>query len=400
MSVVKAPKILLPNSEISLEKWAVIACDQYTSEPEYWQQLSNHVGDEPSTLHMIFPEVYLEDHATERIKAINQTMRQYQRESRFQELDECFILVDRSTHLHPHRLGLVIAIDLEAYDYADHTNALIRATEKTVVSRIPPRVMIRQDATIEIPHVQLLMNDPKRHIIEPIYANKESLKKVYDFELNANGGHVTGYQITNTEPIINQLESLIDENHLQFIVGDGNHSLATAKTCWENVKKNIPAWQRNDHPSRYAMVELINLYDDGLEFEPIHRVVFSVDDAFVDGLKALATGHSDCYLYQHKIGKGPFPITDNAPIAIEKVQHYIDTYLSTHPKSTVDYVHGDDSLIAICKKHPNAIGISLPKIDKNDIFTYVSEHGVLPRKSFSMGEAFEKRYYLESRKIK
>jgi len=399
MNVIKAPRILLPNHSINLGKWSVIACDQFTSEPEYWQELSDFVENAPSTLNMIFPEVYLGNNEDEKIKSINQNMILYFQKLYFVDEGECFVLVERKTQYKDKRLGLVISIDLDAYNYSEKTNSLIRATEKTVISRIPPRVKIRKDAIFEIPHIQLLMDDRDLNIIENLYQNRSQYRELYNFELNMNGGHLKGYKIVDTEAIIAELEKLIKDN-LLFIVGDGNHSLATAKACWELIKSTLDASEIQTHPSRYAMVELINIHDEGLEFEPIHRVLFNVKEDFLPGLLPLASGDSKCFIYNKKVGKIPFPITNNAPEAIRIVQDYIDQYIMTHGDVVVDYVHGEDSLISICKKHSTAIGITLPPIDKSDIFDYVAHFGVLPRKSFSMGEASEKRYYLECRKIK
>jgi hypothetical protein len=399
MTVIKAPRVLLPSKNIDLTRWSIIACDQFTSEPEYWQQVTDWVGDQPSTLRMVFPEVYLGKNDAEIIRSINQTMKDYHQKSLFDDIGECFVLIDRKTEYRERRLGLIISIDLDAYEYSEQTDALIRATEKTVISRIPPRVKIRQDALFEIPHVQLLMDDRHIHIIENLYKNKNRFQQLYDFELNMKGGHLTGYRVDDTKTVINDLEKLV-KNNLLFIVGDGNHSLATAKACWESNKKVLPETQWATHPSRYAMVELINIHDQGLEFEPIHRVLFDADDNFLNGIGKLAKGHSRCITFSKMLGESPLPLPDNAPEAIKLVQDYIDDYLIIHKMCTVDYVHGLDSLKAICLKHPNAIGITLPPIDKKDLFDYVANRGVLPRKSFSMGEASEKRHYLESRKIK
>lgn len=399
MNVVKAPRILLPNPSINLNKWSVIACDQFTSEPEYWQQLSDFVSDSPSTLHMIFPEVFLGKDEDSTILKINQNIKKYLNNNLFVDEGECFVLVNRKTKYKNQRLGLVISVDLDAYEYSEKSNALIRATEKTVVSRIPPRVKIRKDALIELPHVQLLMDDRDLNIIENLFEKRSELPLLYDFDLNMKGGHVTGYKVPNTEIVINQLNRLVKDN-LLFIVGDGNHSLATAKACWEMIKPTLNDTDRLTHPSRYAMVELINIHDSGLEFEPIHRVVFDAKDDFIDGLLPLARGKSNCNIISCKTGKIDFPLTNNAPEAIKLVQDYIDDYIHKNPSVMVDYVHGEESLQSICQKHKNAIGLTLPPIDKNDIFEYVAHFGVLPRKSFSMGEASEKRYYLECRKIK
>ena len=399
MNVIKAPRILLPKPSIDLTKWSVIACDQFTSEPEYWQQLSDSILNSPSTLHLIFPEVYLGKDEDTSIKRINQNIHTYLENGYLVDAGECFVLVNRETEYKQQRLGLVISVDLEAYDYTEKSNALIRATERTVISRIPPRVKIRQDALIELPHVQLLMDDRDLRIIESLHEKRHDFEKLYDFKLNMNGGHLKGYKITDTKAVINRLNQLVKDN-LLFIVGDGNHSLATAKACWEKIKPSLNDTQKINHPSRYAMVELINIHDEGLEFEPIHRVVFDTKEDFIPGLIPLAQGNSNCYVYSKSTGKITFNITENAPEAIRLVQDYIDEYLLHNPEASIDYVHGEESLLSICKKHPNAIGITLPPIDKNDIFEYVAHYGVLPRKSFSMGEASEKRYYLECRKIK
>ena len=399
MTVIKAPRILLPKPEIDLSKWSVIACDQFTSEPEYWQQLSLFVGDHPSTLHMIFPEVYLGKNDDATIRSINNTMRDYESKNILRDLGECFILVDRQTAYQQRRLGLVIAIDLDEYVYAEQTNALIRSTEKTVISRIPPRVKIRQDALYELPHVQLLMNDHDEHIIEGLYEQRSTFEKLYDFQLSMKGGHLKGYRINDTEKVIKLLESQIN-NGLLFIVGDGNHSLATAKACWEALKTKLPKKDWDIHPSRYAMVELINIHDSGLEFEPIHRVMFDVSPDFQVGLSALSQGTSHCITYNALTGEAPLMLPESAPEAIRLVQDYLDDYIKTHPQASIDYVHGIDSLKSICSKDTRAVGITLPPMNKKDLFDYVASKGVLPRKSFSMGEASEKRYYLECRKIK
>ncbi|MFH0993617.1 MAG: DUF1015 domain-containing protein [bacterium] len=399
MSVVKAPRILLPSANTDLSRWAVLACDQYTSEPEYWHQLAAYVGPSPSTLQLIFPEAFLNDDPDARIQKINRNMAMYLAHGVLRDVGECFILVDRQTPFKPRRLGLVIAIDLEEYSPDPHSEALVRGTEKTVPARIPPRMHIRANASLEVPHILLLMDDSRANIIEKLYAQKSRFPVLYDFDLNMGGGHLTGYQINDTKPVIRELENLIEPHRLLFAVGDGNHSLAAAKGCWEAIKPSLSGSEQEDHPARFALVELENIFDPGLSFEPIHRVVFNVTQDFLDGLSDLSQGDAWCLTYTKKGGTKPYYLPENAPEAVLLLQNYIDAYLEENKFSSVDYVHGLESMKAVCQTDPFAIGITLPPLNKADLVDYVSHHGVLPRKTFSMGEAAEKRYYMECRKI-
>jgi uncharacterized protein (DUF1015 family) len=349
---------------------------------------------------MILPEAFLEDHPADRIASINRTMDSYLAMGVLRDLGECFLLVDRRTPYKEHRLGLVVALDLDQYSPDPSNEYLVCGTEKTVPARIPPRVKIREHAPLELPHVMVLMDDPDLHVIENLYTRRDFFEKVYDFDLNMGGGHVTGWKIADVKSVIRDLDRLIVPNRFQFAVGDGNHSLAAAKACWEALKPSLSTIERFDHPARYAMVELENIYDQGLEFEPIHRVVFNVTDDFFEGLYALEQGDAFCLLYTKKGGSKPFYLPESAPTAVKLLQEYIDDYIHRNSYARVDYVHGIENLKAVCQTDEFAVGITLPPMNKKDLVAYVSEHGVLPRKTFSMGEASEKRYYLECRKIR
>lgn len=410
MTTVKIPKILLPKKEIDKSKWSVIACDQFTSQADYWEQVEEYVGNSPSTLRLIYPEVYLEredKHA--RIEAINANMSKYLKKGLFEEF-EGFILVDRTMNDGRHRLGLMIAVDLEDYEYTEENGALIKATEKTVVDRLPPRIEIRKGACLELPHIMMLMDDRSQKIIEKLYESRDFLEKAYDFELNMNGGRVTGYKVTNCSQILDEIAALLDEETLiekynspkpiLFAVGDGNHSLATAKECWKVIKKTLTPAQRAKHPARYALCELVNIHDKSLDFEPIHRVVFGVDKDFVhfmhDRLAALDGKEQVKVVFEETIYY--WNVSDNPSDAIADIQSLMDEYAKTHPDMVIDYIHGDDHLYKVaCEGH--GVAVFMPKLQKDALFDYVVRRGVLPRKSFSMGHAEDKRYYLECRKI-
>ncbi len=395
MSAVVTPKILLPIDSINKEKWAVIACDQFTSEPEYWDKLKMYVDNVPSTYHLILPEAYLDGEIKHKITKINYNMDLYLKNNMFEEL-EGFVLVERQTPFVERRLGLVIAIDLDMYEYEPGKKGKIAATEKTVPERIPPRVQIREKAPIELPHVLVLLDDLGQDIIGNLYKNRKKYIKLYDFKLNMNGGYIKGYEIKNTQSIIDQIDNL--PNDLNLIVGDGNHSLASAKVCWENIKKNLKPEERTNHPARYALVELISLYDEGLTFEPIHRVLFNTDLSLIRTLENRISGEGELEVYfDGEVLKLSVPA--NPFIAIKQIQEILDEYLEKNKFVEIDFVHGIDSLKKIVKVNHDAIGITMPALDREKLLPYIRENGVLPRKSFSLGEAEEKRYYLEGKKI-
>lgn len=428
------PNILMPRRDIELRKWAVVACDQYTSEPEYWSSVAEEVGSAPSTLNLIFPEVYLEyDDKEQRIGQINAAMEEYLKQGILEDQGQAFFLVQRKTPDSPTRWGLMAALDLEQYDFSKESTSMIRATEGTILDRIPPRKQIRKNATIELPHIMVLIDDPEQTVIEPLARNAGSLSKVYDFELMKNGGHITGYKVDREETleqIAAALQKLADpaafskkygtDNVLLFAMGDGNHSLATAKSVWEDLKSaRCDDPEIMQHPARWALVEIENIYDEGLIFEPIHRVLFNTDfESFAGELEKIgaveftALSTTDEVLKrvasqetQHIIGyvdaerTGVFTVNEPAStIAAGTAQEAIDT-LVQQDKTSVDYIHGQQSTENLGRK-PGNIGLFLPALDKSDFFRTVIHDGALPRKTFSMGEAHEKRYYIESRKIK
>lgn len=400
---IKAPHILLPKEGVDMHAWSTIACDQFTSQLDYWQDVEKIVGDKVSTLRMMFPEAYLGKVDEEKFIAdTNKNIERYLKDNTLVDQGECFILVDRSTPVVKRRLGLIISIDLDDYTYEKGVKSLIRASEATIVERIPPRLKIRKDAAVELPHILFLFDDKERSIIEKLYEKRDSFKKVYDFDLMKNGGHITGYKITDVAPIIKQFEDLLKKNNngLLFIVGDGNHSLATAKAHWDKIKVSLSEKEKENHPARYALVEALNIYDEGLIFEPIHRVVFNPKDDFVPGLIKVLNGENKTYLYSSSFGKKEISIPKVGPEAYKAVQTYIDSYLKSHKETSVDYIHDEDQTIEVAKNNPNSVALIMPALTKGDIFDYIAKDEVLPRKAFSMGHAVEKRYYLESKRIR
>lgn len=402
-----AADVLLPKAGTDLEKWAVVACDQYTSQPEYWQKAEQLVGDAPSTLEMILPEVYLED-GKDRVADIHKAMHQYLEQGVLQTYEQSFILLCRHTPSGD-RLGLVGVLDLDAYDYTPGTTALVRATEGTIAERIPPRMVIRQGAPLELPHVMLLVDDPAGKLIEKLYDNRAQYPCVYDTKLMMDGGHLCGYAISAeaAQAVEATLADMQQQSGGFFLaVGDGNHSLATAKACWEALKKDLTAEQQRCHPAKYALVEVVNLHSPALIFEPIHRVLFHADAqalirAFHRKLEeqdmAWCDGEQIVFLFgQTRVAMGISGANGRLPVDV--LQQFLDQYLKEHPEMSIDYVHGADAVEQITGQGDN-VGILLDSIDKNSLFPAISAGGVLPRKTFSMGEAYEKRYYMECRKI-
>lgn len=396
--------ILLPNTD-DFTSFACVACDQFTSEKEYWEKLESLVKGKITALDLVLPEIYLEDRPGERIKNINTNIKSYLDKGCFKELDKGFVLTVRKTPYVERRLGLIGAIDLEKYEYSKKSEALIRSTEGTIEERIPPRLKIRKDAPVEFPHIMLLIDDERREIIENLYKNCSENDKLYDFELNMGGGHLTGYFVKDYESVKNAFSHLLDEERLikkygkvdefAFAVGDGNHSLATAKTHWNNIKKDLTEEQKQNHPARFALCEIVNIYDEGIYFEPIHRYVYGVDkEKFSKGLESVNGGKICVY-----DGKETFYNKDNTlPLGITAVDNYIKEYISKFG-GAVDYIHGDENLKKLVDDNGSAVGIMFEKLDKNQLFPFVSSKGAFPRKTFSMGEGIEKRYYLEGKKI-
>ena len=406
MKTVKPFDILVP-AVAEPEKFAVVSCDQFTSQRDYWEKLDEFVGDAPSALRLIFPEVYLEDgDYEERIRQINAAMYDYLDKGVFRTLKDSYILVRRQTAYGYTRLGIVAPVDLEDYSYEYPTEAVIRSTEGVVANRIPPRLKIRKDAPVELPHVMLLLDDRDKTVIEPFYKKRDTLEKLYDFELNMHGGHLTGWRIDAAE-----LDAVLDkyvesikglygkESTLVFAVGDGNHSLATARAYWKDVKKTLTPEERENHPARYALVEIENLHCDGIVFEPIHRFVFGVDDSdFVLHMSTALKGKGRLNMFTTNMNYS-VAVSDNSVQAIADIQAAIDAYISAHPDASVDYIHGLDNLHAVADTS-DGVAVEMPCIAKEELFGYVVEHGNLCRKAFSMGQAEEKRYYFEAKRIR
>lgn len=430
--------LLLPKNDIDMQRWSVVACDQYTSEPEYWNDADLFVNEKPSTLRMIFPEAFLEsennDQKSVRIKNINKAMDNYLANNLFEEITDSMILVERTFASNQTRHGLILAVDLDQYDFNKGSHSLIRATEGTIIDRLPPRIKIRENASLELPHIMILIDDREKTVIEPLVQKSESLSEVYSFELMKKSGSLKGWKISDEIDISNITNALSklaepdafkeryhtndDKDILLFAVGDGNHSLATAKACWENLKKTLSTGELIDHPAKYALVEVVNVHDSGLVFEPIHRVLFNVDknhliDSFCsyydkagcnpyavvsDTENPEGTGHFIKYITSEDTGilgvKNP-----SFNLDVATLQNFLDDYLKSNQQVSIDYVHGEDVTERLAKK-PGNIGFLLSTMDKNELFHSVILDGALPRKTFSMGEASEKRFYLESRKIK
>ena len=400
--------ILLPCGA-DWEKWAVIACDQYTSQPEYWEKAAALAGSGLSALNLVYPEVYLGEGGarTERICA---AMRDYlDRGVLLEAVRGGYILVERETE-HGTRLGLIGVIDLEAYDFTPGARARIRATEGTVLSRIPPRVRIRENAALECPHVMLLLDDAKSELIEPIAARSAELRKLYDFDLMLDGGHVRGYAVegemaAEVSRMIRAMEA--ERGDFFLAAGDGNHSLATAKTCWENIKAKLSADEAKRHPARYTLVEVVNLHDESLVFEPIHRIVCgaelnSLTAEFrsyleLEGMAAASSG--DVVFFDARGGREALSICGlNGRLPVDVLQRFLDGFIARNPAFSIDYIHGAESVAELVRDR-GAVGILLNSIDKHALFPAIAAGGALPRKTFSIGEADEKRFYIECRRI-
>ena len=428
------PEVYLPKPGIDLQKWAVIACDQFTSEPEYWHEVERIVGKAPSTLNLTFPEIHLEDPGkAERIQNIQTAMREYLDEGILQARTG-LIYVERTVGGKT-RKGLVLCLDLEHYDYTKTSTSLIRATEGTIVDRLPPRMKIREGAALELPHILVLIDDPKLTVIEPLRQTKTKLEKLYDFDLMLESGHLTGYAVNSDYElgVVAALRGLAkpeafaakynigaDKPVLLFAMGDGNHSLATAKAVWEKMKTHVSL----QHPARYALVEIENVHDEGLEFEPIHRVLFGLKKDLFTTLQSAFDGN---YIYSpvptaqamiqrvDSAGSGKQAIgligggTDKTfgvieiahPISnlpVGTIQAFLDPFTKDVGAEKIDYVHGSEVVVRLGSQPGNA-GFYLPGMQKSDLFKTVILDGALPRKTFSMGEAREKRFYMEARKI-
>ena len=403
--------IYLPADGIDMHKWAVVACDQYTSQPEYWHEVEQLVGDAPSTLKLIYPEAFLSE-GDARIDAINSEMARYLDEGVIQPRIHGFILTERECE-YGARVGLIAPVDLEAYDFSVGSRSPIRATEGTILERIPPRVRIRRGAPIELPHIMMLLDDALRTVIEPLYEMRESLSKVYDFELMQGGGHIRGWAVEGeaVEFVLGAMKELRERCGDIFIaVGDGNHSLATARQCWPDMRDSLTPEQREQHPARYALCELVNLHSEALVFEPVHRVLFGADMGQVlrdfsawceRGGMRMERGARAGHVFRFVNGRSDMTVTVSDPrhaIDVGTLQSFLDEWVKLHPEVSMDFVHGEQALRELAARE-DCCGILLQPMNKANLFPAVEQGGALPRKTFSMGEAHAKRFYLECRRI-
>lgn len=386
---VHIPRILLP-AHADMRSWAVIACDQFTGDGSYWEEVARQVGSNDSTYNLIFPEINLKERPEARIAAINSAMAEYLSRGVFKELEQGFILVERTTESGT-RTGLIISIDLENYSFTER-DALIRSTEATIPERIVPRVQIRKDAPLELPHVILLYDDPTIKVLGAAQRGRV----LYDSDLMLGGGHVKGTFIENSDTVARTFCTLTEgqQDRLLFAVGDGNHSLAAAKACWEDLKPTLTEEQQQNHPARYALCEAINIYDPALNFLPIHRLVLSGSAAkFVAGWPLSGEGTARVVTAE---GESALPFPADIPQGIAELDSYIASFVGTYG-GEVDYIHGDSELRALAK---GGAGILLPSIQKSDFFNLIKRRGNLPKKTFSLGEGTEKRYYIEAKRIR
>jgi uncharacterized protein (DUF1015 family) len=410
---IRPARILLPAPQVSPETWACIACDQYTSEPEYWEKAFETAGDAPSALRLILPEVNLKQ-SEELIPGIHATMTRYLREGLLPPaVDPGFILCERTVPSGS-RLGLVCTVDLEQYSFEKGKKPLVRPTEQTIASRLPPRLVIRRGAPVELTHIMILIDDPERTVLEPLQAKKDALRKLYDFDLMMNGGHLRGWAVDQADDLdqveraMNRLLDSLGDDPLLLAVGDGNHSLATAKAYWNELKEHLSEEERENHPARFALCEIVNIHDNALLFEPIHRVIKGTDpEVLLEDWqkyavkKGMTLDAAEGHRFTMVSANGDRIITVGHPegaIPCETIQKYLDDFLVRNPKAEIDYIHGEQSLRVLAGK-PGAVGFLLPEIEKKNFFSDVQKLGVLPRKTFSMGEADEKRFYMEAKEI-
>ena len=431
----RVPEILLPKN-IDISSWSVIACDQYTQDKDYWKKAEENAKNKPSTLNLILPEVYLSSpDKPERINKIRSNMKAYLKDGVFAEPRKCFVYLERKTAFNRTRKGLVAQIDLETYEWKPFSKANIRATEATIVDRIPPRMEIRKGAPVELPHIMLLVNDKEDILIGGAKKAVENKEPLYKGELMNNGGSITGWNLESDNEIevvtkaintIGEKNTSSDGSTFLFAVGDGNHSLATAKAVWDEYKKELIAKGATEEELlnnnvRYALIEIVNIYDTGLTFEPIHRVIFNIDNmALINHLAKALEGKiitlSNAKEMEDKVKNSVASFgfdfldengdvkyilleTDIKELAVSRLQPEIDMFMKSAPSNAeIDYIHGTDEVIALGHKK-NSLGILLPPILKDSFFETINGRGPLPRKSFSMGEADEKRFYLECRKL-
>jgi hypothetical protein len=421
---VRLADILLPRSDVDLSRWAVVACDQYTAQPDYWAAVEQLVGDSPSTLRLIYPEVYLgEPQPQARIAAINASMRDYTERGLLDTYEKTLLLVRRQTATGVVRWGVMVGLDLEQYSWNADDRTLIRATEGTILDRIPPRKQVRKDAPLELPHIMVLISDPARSVIEPLTTLSGDAAPLYDTALMQHGGRVTGWSVPAeaipafADALAALHDALDPADPLLFAMGDGNHSFATAKSCWEDLKPTLSNAERETHPARWALVEIENIFDPGLEFEPIHRVLFDTPRGVFEAelarhcasytvmpagttaevIERVANATEQTFGYCDQDGYATYTLTDPAAsIPAGTLQAVIDALVAAGRE--VDYIHGSDATSEIGRRASH-VGLFLPAVPKESFFASIVADGTLPRKTFSLGEADDKRYYLESRRI-
>ena len=410
---IRPAQILLPAAGVNPETWACIACDQYTSEPEYWEKAFSVAGDAPSAIRLILPEYNLKNSDT-LIPRIHSAMADYLAQGLLVPAVKHGLILCERTIASGTRLGLVCTVDLEQYSFEKGSLPLIRPTEQTITDRLPPRLKIRRGAPVELTHIMILIDDPDRTVLEPLQAAKASLRKVYDFDLMMGGGHLAGWavdgagELAEVDRSLNALMDTKGEHPLLLAVGDGNHSLATAKAYWNEIREGLSEEEREHHPARFALCEIVNIHDEALLFEPIHRIVTGTTRETVmadwrqyaaDRGMALQDGEGHRFTVVSADGEETVTVVNpEGAIPCETVQKFLDDFLAKHPEAGIDFIHGEGSLRTLAGK-PGVVGFLLPEIDKHSFFADVEKLGVLPRKTFSMGEADEKRFYMEAKKI-
>lgn len=408
--------ILIPNDSVDMSKWAVIACDQYTSEPEYWDAVQSDIDGAPSALSLILPELYLgQPDVSQRIDAIHGSMDKFLADGVFTEYKDAMVYVERVQSNGIIRKGLIGAIDLEKYDFSKGSTSEVRATEATVIERIPPRIKVRQGASLELPHIMILIDDPDETVIEAV--DKSAMTKLYDTDLMCGGGSISGYLVDDSaqEKIGSALSALADPDKfnakygltdtpvLLYAMGDGNHSLATAKEFYEQLKKSDPDKDFSNHPARYALAEIVNLHSPALKFEAIYRLVYDVDcdDLIAGAVEALGLSEEPSEQWVNIVCRGQerklYIHNQSSNLSVGSLQNYLDGYISSKG-GKLDYIHGIENVKSLAEKHGGAAFI-LPDMDKSQLFPTVIKDGALPRKTFSMGHADDKRFYIEARKI-
>lgn len=394
----RSAEILLPANAMP-EKWAVIACDQYTSDPEYWKRVRKYVADAPSTLHMILPEAELQKDNSQKVASINRYMCQRLHDNTFTAYPNAYIYVERTLKSGAVRQGIIGMIDLEQYDYRVEEEAMIRATEKTVLERIPPRMEIRKDAALEFTHVLMLCDDSECTLIEPISEIRDTLPKLYDFDLMEGGGRIAGWLVSDAAAAaFDKAIEKYEQDHI-YLVGDGNHSLLTAKSCYENLKRSDPNADWSNHPARYALVELENVHAEAMVFEPIYRIITGTDtQKLLSDLESASSGNGEMIEWVIGSQRGQVKIDlQDSELAIGALQRFLDAWLSENA-GEIDYIHDEEAVVEMAEK-PQTIGFLMSTMEKKDLFPFITAGNLLSRKAFSLGHGAEKRYYLEGRKI-